>query len=135
MRIEQSHWTAQDGWHAAGQCDALRTHTLTRDRSADHDGLSAPAMADADLVLVFGGTDRLDAQRLAELRTRYPAAVLFGCSTSGEILGVHVHEDTVVASAIHFDHTRLHLASQAVPDAEHSHSAGQELGAQLPTEG
>ena len=60
MKIEQLHWNRQRGWQAQ------------------------PSQADAQLVLVFGATDRLDPERVAFLREAYPGAHLLGCSTSGE---------------------------------------------------
>ncbi len=111
MRIEQTQWTPTAGWN----CPA--------------------SLSDAGLVLVFGGTDRLTGDRIAELRKRHPGAILFGGSTAGEIVGVNVSEDTIVATAIRFEHTRLCLVSQAVTGAEASHAAGRELAQQLPGDG
>lgn len=108
MRIEQTQWAPTTGWN------------------------SPASLTEAALVLVFGGTDRLSGERIAELRERHPVAILFGGSTAGEIVGVNVSEDTIVATAIHFDHTRLHLVSQAVAGAEASHAAGLALAMQLP---
>lgn len=110
MHIEQTQWLPTAGW------------------------TKPAALADADLVLVFGGTDRLVEERLAELRRRYPRAIQFGGSTAGEILGVSVRDDSIVATAIRFEDTRLHLACQAVPDAAASQAAGQAVAALLPRE-
>lgn len=135
MHIEQSHWTIKDGWHSAKHCEHLRTHLLSEAIPIQDDWHSTPPLAHADLVLVFGGTDQLDMDRLDELRARYPGAILFGCSTAGEILGEHVHDDTIAATAIHFEHTSLHLASQTVPRSEDSRATGRTLAARLPVEG
>jgi hypothetical protein len=90
-----------------------------------------PADAAADLVLVFGGTAVLEVARIEELHAAYPAAVLAGCSTAGEILGERIYDDTVTATAIRFDDTRVRTACVEVPNAEASLAAGRQLGAQL----
>ncbi len=110
MQIEQTQWLPGTGW-------------------------TKPAvLTDAGLVLVFGGTDLLTEDVLADLQRRYPRALLFGGSTAGEILGAGVYDDSIVATAIRFADTRLHIASQPVPDAAASHAAGQALAARLPRE-
>ena len=46
---------------------------------------TADAPVRADLVLVFGATARLDAACVDSLKALYPGAILFGCSTAGDI--------------------------------------------------
>ena len=111
MRIEQLHKPADRAWPPAA--DPGR----------------------ADLILVFGAPARLDAACIGALKTRYPGAILFGCSTAGEILGAHVHDDSVTATAIAFDETTLKLAYQAVGEDNDSLAVGAALAAQLPTDG
>jgi hypothetical protein len=113
MRIEQRVWS-KGGWTPGGELDG-----------------------EAQLVLLFGGTEVL-AERdwQPELQRTQPQAILFGCSTAGEICGTRVRDDTVVATAIRFDATRLevrHTHLQDVDDA--SERAGAALTEALPTEG
>ena len=112
MRIEQLLWTSQNGWQPA-----------------------APALQDAGLVLIFGATDRLDFQRLEELRAFYPVAHQFGCSTAGEIQDVQVHDDAIAVTAVGFSTTELQLVQQAVAQPADSAAAGAALAALLPRDG
>ena len=56
---------------------------------------------------------------------------MIGCSTSGEIVGDSVVDDSIVATAVHFDHTRLRTASTSITDAKASYEVGEELARQL----
>ncbi len=113
MEIEQLHWTAGQGWRVA------------------QGGLQGAA----DLVLVFGAGAALDPVRCRELAERYPAARLVGCSTAGEIIDTRVEDDSVVATALRFAHSRVVLAKVDVGATPDSRKAGQALAAQLPADG
>lgn len=89
----------------------------------------------ADLVLVFGAASQLGVADFEALRARYPGAILFGCSTAGEIVDVRVHDDTVSATAIGFTDTTIKLASQRIDSAVDSLTLGAELAARLPAAG
>ena len=118
MRIEQRVWS-KGGWTPS-------------------DGL---ALEDAQLVLVFGGRDALaEGEWASELRRSYPTAIAFGCSTAGEICGTRVRDDTVVATAIRFDATRLEVRHTLVDQLDGggndaSARAGAAVAQALPTEG
>ncbi len=63
----------------------------------------------AQLVLLFGCPSLLKEQYLLqEIQQAYPNAHLLGCSTAGEISGTQVLDDSLVATAIQFEHTTLH---------------------------
>src|SRR4051812_19298357 len=88
MKIEQRKWTAATGWQG-GNFTA---------RSAQ-------------LVLVFGATAVLKQRELiSRIREGYPSARLLGCSTAGEICDVEVSDDSLVVTAITFEHTQLKCA-------------------------
>lgn len=106
MKVGQLQWTRAAGWQGS------------------------TAAADAALVLVFGGSDVLDATRCDELRARFPGALLAGCSTAGEILGQRVFDDTVTATAVGFAATRVRLECEEVTAAA-SRAAGRRLGERL----
>ncbi len=98
-------------------------------------GASPALAASAQLVWVFGGRDVLGAGAwLPALREAYPRATLFGCSTAGEIANTHVYDDTVVATAVAFEGTRVVSRSVAL-DAAGSEAAGRKLGAMLEPDG
>lgn len=111
MRVEQRRWTAVAGWQ-------------TTDGTA--------RVEDAQLVLVFGGGEALaDAERGDELRSAFPAARIVGCSTAGEIAGTEVLDDSIVATAIHFEHTTIRTALEPLTDAAQSQAVGARLGRAL----
>lgn len=89
--------------------------------------LSGPA----DLVLVFGENDVLDADRFREIAAFYPGATIAGCSTAGEICGAEVHDRSVVATAIRFAGTRVALGRVAIAVGGDSTEAGRELAKTL----
>lgn len=114
MRVKQHRWTPDLGWSDDG----------------------APLERGAQLVMAFGAGPRLvEAPTLAYLRGRYPGAVFFGCSTSGEIAGTTVSDDTIVASAIEFRATSIRLAETPIEDEHSSFAAGARLAAQLSAPG
>jgi hypothetical protein len=113
MLIEQAHWTQADGWApcAPGRLGAA-----------------------AQLVFVFGGETVLrSGPPLEAVRRAYPAARVFGCSTAGEICGTRVTDETLVATAVGFEHARVESAF--VPLGDDSREAGVRLGAAVPPEG
>jgi hypothetical protein len=57
-----------------------------------------------DLVLAFGGREVFqDGTALAALGHHVPLERVFGCSTAGEVAGTHVHDGTMVATALWFE--------------------------------
>lgn len=113
MVIEQVRWTPSDGWepHAPGRMSV------------------AP-----QCVLVFGGETPLrDGAALETVRHAYPAARIFGCTTAGEIRDTRVTDETLVVTAVHFEHARVEAA--LVPVGDDSREAGRRLASALPPEG
>jgi len=82
----------------------------------------------ADILLVFGSTDLLQrSDLLSELASAFPGARRIGCSTAGEILGTSVADDSLVATAIRFDDTRVVAAETAIDGDGDSTDAGRRL--------
>lgn len=114
MKVAQQQWTPQAGWSTAG----------------------GPASSAAGLVMVFGdGRVLADPAVLAPIRARYPEAVLFGCSTAGEIAATSVYDGSVVATALEFADTRAHLARTAIEGEGDSFLAGRRLAQELAAPG
>jgi len=114
MKIEQRYWTASEGWQT--------------EKPAELGG-------NATLVLVFGSVELLrDDARMEEIRTRYPGALTVGCSTSGEISGTRVRDDSLSVTAVRFEHTTLKLVHAAIGEAGDSLGAGARLAKALPSE-
>src|SRR5687767_8104024 len=111
MKAEQTRWTEAGGWAPA---------------------LPGKLGDSAQVLFLFGSSRVLQQEReLKNLSDAYPRAHMFGCSTAGEICGTEVSDDTLVATAIHFDHTRVEASSLPISRAEDSFEAGRSLTASL----
>ena len=89
----------------------------------------------ADLVLAFGSREMLrDREVFGTLRGQYPTAHLCGCSTAGEIYGTRVFDDSIVATALSFDRTRIRGARVALEAASNSANAGALLARSIEME-
>ncbi len=116
MRIEQTRWTQTSGWQQTSDGEKLN--------------------GSAQLVLLFGATQALKNQEaLGEVRSAHPRAHFLGCSTSGEIYGTQVTDDSIVATAIEFENTRIRGASIGIGEVESSLEAGERLARALDPEG
>jgi hypothetical protein len=105
MRAVQSIWTSEGGWTDKSRND------------------------EANLVLAFGGSGTVASPHWQELRSRHPNAIVLGCSTGGEIHGCDVLDETISATAIRFDRTKLIAAEAEL--AQDSFEAGQKIGRTL----
>jgi len=115
MQIEQTRWMQGRGWAPAppGRLGAK-----------------------AQLVLLFGSPACLKQTSWQDdIGSAYPAAHRLGCSTAGEIYGTEVTDETLVATAIAFEHTRLQGVSLKLSDVSDSFQAGEQLAKSLPAEG
>jgi hypothetical protein len=111
MRIAQHRWRKSAGWLP---------------------DLSAAGLSSPDIVFVFGARPLLqDGKLIGELRQPFEGAAVIGCSTSGEIAGDEVIDDSVIATAVAFDHTRLRTADAKIAEAKSSYEVGEELARQL----
>jgi hypothetical protein len=94
--------------------------------------LSTAERSSPNLVFVFGARTLLqDGNLVRELRQHFERAALIGCSTSGEIVGDEVIDDSVIATAVTFDHTRLRTADAKITQTKSSYQVGEELARQL----
>jgi hypothetical protein len=114
MKIEQSMWTQGGGWQPAAPGK-----------------LAAPAQ----LLFLFGSKSALRRpQCLSDLRSAYPQAYFFGCTTAGEICNNQVFDDSLVATAVHFEYTRIQGSQVKISDMAHSYEAGQAVARALDKE-
>jgi hypothetical protein len=89
MQTSQIRWTPQAAW-----------------------GNSEQTLRDAHLVLVFADTKYFQTPACYEdIKTRFPAAHIVGCSSSGNVLDTTLSEGDVVATAICFEHGRVRIAA------------------------
>jgi len=115
MKIEQIVWKKDLGWKP--------------DKLGNVDKSS-------QLVLVFGAAPVLqDHAVFGKLKGFYPGAHIFGCSTAGEICGTQVWDDSLVATAITFEHAKIEGARISLREAESAFQAGEKLAASLAQEG
>ncbi|MDM8569100.1 FIST N-terminal domain-containing protein, partial [Thiotrichales bacterium HSG1] len=112
MKVEQQHWTKDDGWE------------LTVDKNVGKT---------ANLVLVFGTREVILSQYDA-IKDFYPDAIITFATTAGEIIDTFVYDDTITATAIVFEHTKLASATLNISDVQDSFSAGKKLAEKLPQE-
>jgi hypothetical protein len=104
--------------------------TVVRDGNpADHD-FSTLAAIDPNLVFVFGSVATLKAGAAAIARA-FPVAQRAGCSTAGEISGIGVEDNSLVVTALHFDHTKVAQFSTVLAGMEDSFAAGKRLASGL----
>ena len=110
MLISTLRWDADDGW------------------SAPFPDVDSPST----LVLAFGPSALLDEPGpLRTLVAAFPQATVMGCSSSGEIDGDSVNDDSLIVSITRFESVRLTQVHLEVPDAAGSRQAGEQLARRL----
>lgn len=118
MKIEQKRWTEAHGWEP------------------DTPGALGES---TQLVLVFGATSILREQEHfqgpLQIGKVYPGAHILGCSTAGEICGTRVLDNSLVATAVRFEHTRLMGAQVKLSQVADSFQAGEQLAMSLDRDG
>lgn len=84
------------------------------------------------LVLVFGASSFLDdPAALIELRARYPNSVLAGCSSSGEVIGDVIQDETLVVAIASFASSKLQFCSEPIGEDVDSSVIGASLASKL----
>jgi len=92
-------------------------------------------LENANLVLVFGATSNIkNSANFTQLKNKFSNAIFIGSSTSGEILGINVFDDTIIATAIQFEKTKIVYESIEIASAEESYKAGESLMNLFPKE-
>jgi hypothetical protein len=111
----------------------MELHTLGYDRKKWWTVKRRPRIdSRRTLVLLFGSSSLLDSpEPIHELLDEYGESVVIGCSTAGEILGTQIHDESVSAAIVRFDHTDLRIASAPARSVEDSFKAGLETARQL----
>ncbi|HQU85459.1 MAG TPA: FIST N-terminal domain-containing protein [Pyrinomonadaceae bacterium] len=96
------------------------------------DPFSAELDSPETLVVVFGASSFLDKpQILSELTESFPKSKIIGCSTSGEILGETINDESLSVAVAKFEKTCLDLATAPISKAEESFAAGEKLAKTL----
>jgi hypothetical protein len=111
MKTAQYKWSQRDGWRP---------------------NLPTGEVGQQSVAFVFGARTLMqEGDLVGELRDHFKGAAMLGCSTSGEILGDLVVDDSVIATLVDFEHTRLRSASATIGEAKASYDVGKELAQQL----
>ena len=111
MRVAQRLWTERGGWGSP---------------------TGAALNGDSSLIFYFGAPQAIaDGRSIRELSKLYPSAKLIGCSTGGEIHGEDVLDDSVSATVIGFDHTRVATAEVSFNEWANAYDAGRALARKL----
>lgn len=111
MKTEQKKWTKAGGWSV-----------LSDNKLKDT----------AQLVLFFGDSFLLKEQvHFDEVKIFYPHAHIVSGSTAGEIIDDQVFDNTMVVTAIFFEHTTIQCAKTKIEKMEDSLSVGQQLAQSL----
>ncbi len=112
MLAQQRIWTESAGWQSIEGFSDLKDT--------------------AQIVFVFGGKDILKQKsRFDEIQSFYPNARIVGCSTAGEIIGEQIYDNSLIVTAIYFEHTRLQFSKKRVDNMENSFNVGEELARDL----
>jgi hypothetical protein len=112
MKIEQRKWDRIQGW--------IPEQPMTD-------------MKAAQLILIFGARSLMKEHSLfQQIKESYPHAHTFGCSTAGEICGTRVFDDTIITTAICFEHTQIMDVQVTLDQVENSYQAGEFLAKAMP---
>jgi hypothetical protein len=109
MKIQQRKWTVNDGWE------------LFRNDS----DISANC-----LVLAFGAREKIE-HCYEDIAQFYPDSDIIINSTSGEILGSEVLDDSIVVTAIQLEKTDYKIATININECVDSFHAGKQLSEKL----
>lgn len=108
-----------------------RTFSFTRETGWSVEQFP-PLDSENSLVLVFGGTHYFEADGpLQELVRAYPQSKIAGCSSSGEIFGSHISDDTLSVAVLRFEKTRVRIWTEERCNERSSSDAGAALAKAL----
>ncbi len=113
MRVSQIIYRPSSGWYDQGEPGSQLN-------------------GGTNLVLVFGSRELLsESRRYDELKARFPGAHIVLNTTSGEIFGTSVFDETITATAVEFDKTKVVVKTVNIKDEKDSYAAGKTLASKL----
>jgi hypothetical protein len=111
MRVEHNLWTLANGWESAMKNETGKS---------------------AQLVFIFGATELIkNGKQIKEIKKMYPQACIIGCSTSGEIYGTRVLDESIAATIINFDYTEVSGSSERIREIGESFQVGEKLAGSI----
>lgn len=94
-----------------------------------------PNKSKAQLVLAFGNRRHMLNHGFREtLIHAFPNSAIVGCTTSGEILGSRIYDDSICLTAIEFKSATIEVVDNVFVYGENAQKFGVELANQLPTQ-
>lgn len=86
----------------------------------------------AQLVMLFGDRDTITKNGFQEeLRSHYPNAEFIGCTTSGEIAGTEIYDNSICLTAMEFANSHIKI-QRATVDDQPINIVAKQLAQQLP---
>ena len=84
------------------------------------------------LVVLFGASNLIDhPDSVQRILAAYPRSQIMGCSSSGEIHGTRILDDSLAVAVAKFDRVALRLAAARISATGDSFAAGKEIARQL----
>lgn len=86
------------------------------------------SITEPSLIFVFGSTQLIkDNKALIELKEKYPNTIMIGGTSAGEISGINVFDDTIIATMVEFNTTTIKFVSQEINSADDSFEVGKKI--------
>ncbi|MEO6711527.1 MAG: FIST N-terminal domain-containing protein [Planctomycetota bacterium] len=111
----------------------MKLETLTYSATAGWSARPFPSLdSPTTLVIAFGASSfASNPAPIRELKAAYPKSSVMGCSTSGEIFGTDLSDDTISVAIARFDSSSLATARASVTTSDDSFAAGRSLAERL----
>jgi hypothetical protein len=95
--------------------------------------LPLPEKSQAQWILAFGERQLIANKKLqSELQSACPCAEIVGCTTSGEIQGMELKDDSISLTALTFDESKVKVVNAAISDFANAVELGKQLVGELP---
>jgi hypothetical protein len=84
------------------------------------------------LVILFGASSFLESpDRVQKVCQTFSGIPVIGCSTSGEVFGSEIKDDSLVGGVVQFEWTTVQTATVPIPDSSQSFHVGQQIAKDL----
>ena len=109
----------------------MKVNQISLNQKNWNQGMASIAI-EPNLIMLFVSPDfEIIDEVLSAIYLKYPDALVFGCSTAGEISNVTVTDKSISLTAIQFDKTSLKLVSVKLDSEVDSSKAGERIGNML----
>ena len=111
MKLSTFNYRKENGWSIKQFPEAVSEHTV---------------------IFIFGTSNiEIAKNPIHELQQLYPFAHFIGCSSSGEIFGTQINDDTISVALVEFDSAKVRSISQPIVSTEGSYDVGVAISAAL----